>query len=135
MKTILPFILTVLLFLSCQEIQCPKKPENLISKQDMMQILADVYISNASRSGSNNKIIRRHGIDLDSLLKAKHQLDSLQFAESNTYYASNLKLYSEIITGVQEILEHKKKHIDSIVTLENIEIKKRKNLSLKGASK
>jgi len=134
-KTILPFILTVLLFLSCQEIQCPKKPENLISKQDMMQILADVYISNASRSGSNNKIIRRHGIDLDSLLKAKHQLDSLQFAESNTYYASNLKLYSEIITGVQEILEHKKKHIDSIVTLENIEIKKRKNLSLKGASK
>jgi len=134
-KTILPFILTVLLFLSCQEIQRPKKPENLISKQDMMQILADVYVSNASRSGSNNKIIRRHGIDLDSLLKAKHQLDSLQFAESNTYYASNLKLYSEIITGVQEILEHKKKHIDSIVTLENIEIKKRKNLSLKGASK
>jgi hypothetical protein len=111
-------IVLLLLFVGCQNVKYPEKPENLLSKEKMVQMLADAYIGNASRSKSvNNRVLRTNDVHLDSILYNKHQVDSLTFAESNAYYASNLVMYTEIITEVEKLLLKKKASVDSILEL------------------
>ena len=98
-------IVLLQILVGCQDVKYPEKPENLLSKDKMIQMLADAYIGNASRSKSyNNRILRNNGIHLDSILYKKHQVDSLTFVESNAYYASNLVVYNEIIAEVEKLL-------------------------------
>lgn len=116
MKLVLNIALIALIFSGCQDVKYPEPPENLLPKEKFVKMLADAYIGNASRSRSvNNRILRSKGIQLDSLLYAKHQVDSISFAESNAYYASNLDLYNEIILGVEKILAEKKARLDSVL--------------------
>jgi len=115
MKIALNIALIALVFAGCQDVKYPEPPENLLPKEKFVQILADAYVANASRSRSvNNRILRNKGIQLDSLLYNKHQVDSLSFAESNAYYASNLDVYTEIILDVEKLLTERKARIDSV---------------------
>jgi len=112
-------IVLLLILVGCQDVKYPEKPENLLSKEKMIQILADAYIGNSSRSKSyNNRVLRNNGVHLDSILYKKHQVDSLTFVESNAYYASNLVVYTEIITEVEKLLLTKKVSVDSILKLQ-----------------
>jgi hypothetical protein len=130
-------ILVFAVLTACQEVQYPDPPEQLIPKEKMVQILADAYITNASRSrGVNNRILRSKGIKLDSLLYTKHGIDSLSFAKSNSYYASNLEQYTEIITAVEKLLTRKKAEIDSIANAaKNKSLKKPNNTPVKTVTK
>ena len=110
--------LTILLFLiSCQEVNRPIKPDNLISKDKMVLILSESYTGNAARS-INNRIMRNDIIELDSLIFKKFGIDSLQFAQSNAYYASQLNDYIEILKKVEERLVTQKAEIDTIIKRE-----------------
>lgn len=112
-------IVLLLILAGCQNVKYPEKPENLLSKEKMVQMLADAYIGNASRSKSyNNRILRTNGVHLDSILYKKHQVDSLTFVKSNAYYASNLVIYTEIMTEVEKLLLTKKVSVDSILKLQ-----------------
>lgn len=100
----------------CQDVSYPEPPENLLSREKFTEVLADAYVGNASRSKSvNNRILRNNGIKLDSLLYNKHQVDSASFAASNTYYASNLEGYTEIILEVQRLLTERKSEMDTLI--------------------
>ncbi len=123
-------VISSTLFLGCQDIKEIEKPENLIAKEVMVNILTDVYISNASRS-INNKLLKEYNIRLDSVIYNKYHIDSLQFVESNAYYSSNLKTYTRIITEVQEGLIILQKEKDSIYE----KIKKEKEDSTKAKKK
>ena len=128
MKYFLNIGLLLLVLAGCQDIIHPEPPVDLLPKDKMVQILADAYISNASRSKSvNNRILRTKGVQLDSLLYSKHDVDSLNFAESNAYYASNLDMYTEIISEVEKLLKAKKDGIDSIMDLDKKNIKTKKD--------
>ncbi len=105
-------------FISCQDVQKPEIPANLISKEDMVGILTDVYLSNAARN-VNNKLLRNKNIKLDSVIFIKYKVDSLQFALSNDYYSSNLDIYRELLIKVQEklkVLQTEKDSIYRVVT-------------------
>ncbi|RZP15290.1 MAG: DUF4296 domain-containing protein, partial [Flavobacteriales bacterium] len=84
-------IFFMIYFISCQDVQKPEIPTNLISQEDMVGILTDVYVSNAARN-INNKLLRNKNIKLDSVIFIKYKVDSLQFALSNDYYSSNLDI-------------------------------------------
>jgi hypothetical protein len=105
-------------FISCQDVQKPEIPANLISQEDMVGILTDVYVSNAARN-VNNKLLRNKNIKLDSVIFIKYKVDSLQFALSNDYYSSNLDIYRELLIKVQEklkVLQTEKDSIYKVVT-------------------
>ena len=105
-------------FISCQDVQKPEIPANLISQEDMVGILTDVYVSNAARN-INNKLLRNKNIKLDSVIFIKYKVDSLQFALSNDYYSSNLDIYRELLIKVQEklkVLQTEKDSIYKVVT-------------------
>lgn len=128
MKLVLNIFIIALIFSGCQDVKYPDPPENLLPKEKFAEILADAYLGNASRSRSvNNRILRSKGIRLDSLLYNKHEVDSLTFAESNAYYASNIDLYSEIILNVEKILSEKKARIDSLTNLKTDKASEKKD--------
>jgi hypothetical protein len=105
--------LLVILLLGCDGVEKPKKPEHLISKSKMIDILTEAYLSNAARSISS-KNIRDNGLKLDSLIFKKYQIDSLQFVESNVYYSTDLNVYAEIFEKVETKLLLVKDKADSI---------------------
>jgi uncharacterized protein DUF4296 len=116
MRYFTKILVLLLLLAGCQDVKYPEKPENLLSREKMVRMLADAYVGNASRSNRvNNRVLRTNGVHLDSILYKKHQVDSLTFAESNAYYASNLVVYTEIITEVEKLLLTKKVSVDSIL--------------------
>ena len=125
---ILSFISLLFLF-SCQDVKKPEMPANLISKEKMVDILSDVYISNASRN-VNNKLIKKNNLKLDSLIYAKYEIDSLQFVESNAFYSSDLKTYGNLLSQVKDRFEILKIEKDSLY-----KIAKKEDSVLKAANK
>jgi hypothetical protein len=104
MKKILIAITLFALITSCYNSSKPKKPKNLISKDQMVEILIDVALINSAK-GINKSIIENNGIVPDTYIYNKHQIDSLQFVLSNEYYTYNIKEYQEIIFKVSDSLK------------------------------
>lgn len=101
-------ILLVLLISSCSDSNKPEKPDNLISVNEMENILYDSYILNATKA-SNRKIVENNGILPQDVLFKKYNIDSAIFAQSNAYYAYDLDLYQQMINNVKNRLEKEKK--------------------------
>lgn len=124
------WILSLVLFMgSCQNVNKPEVPDDLIPEGKMVNILTDVYISNASRN-VNNKILIKRNLQLDSILYNKYQVDSLQFVVSNAYYCSDLDVYENILTQVKDrliILQKEKDSIYKIVSKQDSIEKSNKN--------
>lgn len=128
MRNICCFILICLL-VSCNE-KLIKEPENLISKDKMTDILYDMSILHAARN-NGVKVLEKNNIKLMEYLFTKYDMDSLQFVESNTYYAAIPLEYQEIYTNVEtrlveqkEALELAKKITDSLKRIEKTNNKK-----------
>ena len=98
------YISLCLLFFGCQHIEKPEKPENLIPEDTMVALLSEIYLGNAARS-IDNKTMRKSGVKIDSFLFKKYNIDSLQFAKSNAYYASDLGKYNAIFQEIEKKLE------------------------------
>lgn len=109
---ILIFVL-ILSILGCQNVERPEKPKNLISKEKMVDVLTEAYLANAARSVNNQAIIDK-GIKVDSLIFKKFEVDSVQFAKSNDYYAADINMYLDIFQKVEARLVAMEKKLDSI---------------------
>lgn len=101
-------------FGSCQEVVRPEKPEHLLSKEEMIDILVESYTGNSARS-IDNRTLRDSGVQLDSILYHKFNTDSLTFARSHVYYSSQLNDYIYIMTEVEKALSDKKRILDSVI--------------------
>lgn len=111
------YILVFILLLSCESKIKFEKPENLLSKEEMIDLLTDMHLANAT-SGINN-IQEEKNRNYMSLVYEKYGIDSVRFAESNLYYAANVDDYEKIFVAVEKrLLVLKKKHqteMDSIL--------------------
>ncbi|WP_028376832.1 DUF4296 domain-containing protein [Leeuwenhoekiella sp. MAR_2009_132] len=96
-------MLSLLLLLSCNDIQKPKKPDNFIKKDLMTDILYDVSIMRTLRTYNMNEM-RSLGIEPDSFIYKKYDIDSLQFAESINYYSVNFNEFTAIWEEVSKRL-------------------------------
>lgn len=104
-RTIL-FLSILLAFAGCNS-TAPKKPKDLLSKNEMVNILIDAKLLN-SANGANKTILRKNGIDADTYVFEKYGIDSLQFAQSNAYYAYHIKDYEAIYNMVTDSLKRLK---------------------------
>jgi hypothetical protein len=99
--------------LGCQDVQKPEKPDDLIPKEKMVSILTESYLGNAAAS-INNRTMRERGIELDSFIYAKYNIDSVQFAKSNAYYTTDLDVYADMFRQVENRLQELQKVTDSL---------------------
>lgn len=113
MKHWVPIFVLILSILGCQNVERPEKPKNLISKEKMVDVLTEAYLANAARSVNNQAIIDK-GIKVDSLIFKKFEVDSVQFAKSNDYYAADINMYLDIFQKVEARLVAMEKKLDSI---------------------
>lgn len=117
MKHWVPILILILSILGCQNVERPEKPKNLISKEKMVDVLTEAYLANAARSVNNQAIIDK-GIKVDSLIFKKFEVDSVQFAKSNDYYAADTNMYLDIFQKVEARLVAMEKKLDSIRDLD-----------------
>lgn len=114
------YLLLMLLFVSCggegkKRIQ---KPADLISKDKMVDIIYDMSLLSAAK-GVNRKLLEQKGIRPEQYIYKKYNIDSVQFAKSNEYYAFDLDAYDEIYVGVKVKLEKDRKSYSEVVEVEN----------------
>ncbi|MBC8397298.1 MAG: DUF4296 domain-containing protein [Flavobacteriales bacterium] len=118
----LNLIIILSLVLGCNNSlnQEPIPPENLISKEKMIDIIYDMTLINVAK-GVNKSILENNGIIPEQYLFNKHSIDSILFATSNEYYSYDLKTYQTIYDKVKIKLEKNKNIInDSIDILKQI---------------
>ena len=100
---------------SCGE-KLMEKPDNLITKEDMIDILFDLAIMNAAKN-TDITILRDNDIDPTEYVFAKHKIDSVQFVESDRYYASIPSEYEAIYLSVESTLEKEQKILEDAMKL------------------
>lgn len=126
MKRIGVLIVLSLLVLACNNADKPIKPDNLISKNKMEHILYDLYIINAAK-GVNRKLLEAEGFIPETYVLTKHKIDSIQFADSNAYYAFDSETYNGIIKNVKTKLEKEKKIYEKLEEAEGRAAKKKRD--------
>jgi|TARA_R110000751_G_scaffold113854_3_gene213060 hypothetical protein len=89
---------------SCYGIEKPKKPENLMSKDKMVDVLVELALVSSAK-GINKRELENKGIVPDTFVYRKHKIDSTIFADSNNYYAYDIDEYSQIYKDVRDSLE------------------------------
>lgn len=103
---IIAFIFGILLLVSGCGDEAVKKPDNLIEKDKMVDIIYDLSLVEAIRS-QRPTVFEKNNINPNTYIYKKYGIDSLQFAKSNEYYASDIKGYKKIYEEVSKRLQEK----------------------------
>ena len=130
MKTVL-LVVSILFFMSCENLDM-KKPSNLILEDQMVEILYDVVLINSAK-GVNKQLLQKNINNPQAYVYKKHNIDSLQFAESNAYYTFKSDVYKSIYEKLElklttqkaeyeALLDEKKRVKDSLRELKKIKI-------------
>lgn len=106
------FVIAALI--SCEQ-HIIEKPDNLIPADKMEDILYDLSLLNSIK-GVDVEALNKNNISPTEFLYKKYHIDSLQFAKSSIYYASNNpEEYSKMFDQIKERLDAENKVLqDSI---------------------
>lgn len=126
MKKVLPYLAVLLLFVSCKK-DIVKKPSRIIERDKMIDIMYDLSILTAIKS-QNPTSFSTYKINQNDYIFKKYQIDSIQFAQNNSYYAADYKEYKIMFGEVKSRLANKKSYIDLLVKKQD-----KKDLLLKKA--
>jgi hypothetical protein len=88
---------------ACTSNTIMKKPDDLISKDQMVDLLTDMYLAVSAEHIKN--INDESKINYFQLIHDKYQIDSTQFQRSSFYYSSIIDEYDEILSRVQKNLK------------------------------
>lgn len=124
MKRIISIYISLLL-MSCYNVNKPKKPENLIPKDRMVEIIIDMALF-SSVKGLNKYELQQYGVMPVDYIYKKHHIDSLQFALSNEYYAYDIDEYESIYERVHDSLQALKEKYKLLET-EEMEAKRKED--------
>ena len=110
MKKIIVLFCCVFLVISCNN-NSVEKPNNLIGKDKMVDILYDISLLEAIKNQNiNGGISTKTGNDY---IYKKFKIDSIQFVKSNKYYASNIDEYKKMFEEVKARLTDKTQKIEA----------------------
>ena len=112
-RFLLFFAITILI--SCSD-SAIKKPDNLISKDEMADVIYDMALLQAMKL-DNPAFLDQHNLTPAIYIYNKYKIDSVQFAQNDRYYASMLTTYKEIYEKVNARLEKNEKKTDSLLKL------------------
>jgi hypothetical protein len=106
-----------LLLINCTSNTIIKKPDNLIPKNQMVDVLTDMFLASGGENIKNIHLQRK--VNYFPLVFEKHHIDSTQFKESNFYYVSRIDDYEEILKKVDERLQRLKKLNEEEISLQD----------------
>ncbi|MCW2119184.1 DUF4296 domain-containing protein [Flavobacterium sp. 7A] len=106
-------IIFLFFWVGCKE-EIVKKPDNLIDKNKMVDILYDLTLLNVVKYQYADTLKKYKGTELEYIFK-KYQVDSLQFAKSNSYYAADYKHYKDMFDQIKDRIQSKKTVLDTLL--------------------
>lgn len=121
-------LLVVLVFISCKE-ETVKEPKRLIEKKVMLDVMYDLSLLEAIKY-KNPTVLDSNKINPRQYIFKKYKIDSLQFAQSNVYYAADYEEYKIMFEEITKRLEKNKKAVDAKIKAG----KNKKNPAKKGVS-
>ncbi|WP_296143234.1 DUF4296 domain-containing protein [uncultured Flavobacterium sp.] len=125
MKNFFLFFIGFSFLVSCGQ-KAIEKPDNLIEKEKMDDIIYDLTLLQAMRGGYQ-ATLDSNKVDVANYIYKKYKIDSLQFANSNRYYASDVAAYNRMFNRVNERLIANKVKADTLA-------KREEKLNLKKSS-
>lgn len=117
MRKAISFLAILFLFFSCGE-KTVEKPDRLIEKEKMVDIIYDLAILDGIKY-QNPSSLATYNINPSQYIYKKYKIDSLQFAKSNIYYASDYDGYKDIFDEIIKRIDDQKAAVDSLVKTEN----------------
>lgn len=105
------------MLVSCTSNTIYDKPDDLIPKEKMVELLTDLYIASAAKMYRNKD--KERNVDYTFLVFQKHGIDSARFRRSNYYYTTKIDEYEKIFLEAEERV--------SIINKTYKSIKKRKD--------
>ncbi|WP_157718032.1 DUF4296 domain-containing protein [Gramella sp. MAR_2010_147] len=96
-----------------------EKPKDLIPEEKMIDVLTELSLLYAARNYNKQKL-EGTGVDPDTYLYEKFDIDSLQLERSNDWYSEQYTQYERIYDSVKFRVEKMKSKLDS---LRDIEVK------------
>ncbi len=105
MKNLVFLFLGSIAFISCDK-QTIAKPAQLIEEGVMVDIIYDLTILEAVKYENVASLEANHIVPKEYIYK-KYKIDSLQFAQNNQYYASDIENYKKIYDRVKQKIEKK----------------------------
>lgn len=116
MKKIVFLFALLVLLISCNK-DLVEKPDNLIDKKVMGDILYDISILEAVKY-QNPSSLYDNGINPKTYIFKKYKIDSIQFVKSSAYYASDYREYKKMYDALNDRLKKEKTAIGLIVKKE-----------------
>ncbi|MBF7091192.1 DUF4296 domain-containing protein [Flavobacterium sp. ALJ2] len=126
MKKIITIISVILFAVGCKK-ELVEKPERLVERDKMIDIMYDLSLLEAIKY-QNPMSLDSSDRDPTRFILKKYKVDSLQFVKSNMYYAADYNDYKIMFDEVGARLEKNKNKIDSVIKIEE---KKKKLLKKK----
>jgi hypothetical protein len=114
-KSIFLFVLIVSFF-GCSK-DLVEKPDNLIDKKVMLDIMYDMSLLDALKYNNPNSLFK-YDINPKTYIYQKYKIDSLQFVKSNAYYASDYIGYKDMFDVLNKRLVENKNQVDALVKKE-----------------
>jgi Domain of unknown function (DUF4296) len=106
----------VFLFFNCSK-ELVEKPDNLIDKKVMSAILYDLSLLEALKY-QNANVLYSNGVNPKTYVFKKYKIDSLQFAQSNAYYAADYRSYKKMFEDLETRLKNEKNSVDLLIKKE-----------------
>ncbi len=113
MRKIILFLAITIAFVSCKEEVIPK-PERLIAQDVMVDIMYDLTILEAIKN-QNPASLDTFKINPRAYIFKKYKIDSIQYAKSNIYYASDYNEYKSMFEQISKRLEVKTQSVESLI--------------------
>lgn len=116
---------------SCQNVEKIEKPEKLLSKSEMKDLLYDMVLLDAA-SGVNEKRLKDLDIKMFDFLSKKYNLDSIELKQNIQYYNMKFDDNLEIYEQVKDSISRLEQSYDSITkardSLKKLERKRRDSI-------
>ena len=113
--------------MACTSNTIIKKPDNLIPKNQMEDLITDMLIAAGAENIKNIDLERN--VNYFPLIFEKYGIDSTRFKESNYYYTSQIDDYEKILKKVDLRLKALKEKLDNEIKLQDsLKIDSMKNI-------
>lgn len=147
MKKLVFFLVLLVILSSCNK-DLVEKPDNLIEKGVMIDIMYDMALLDALKYQDPNSLYT-NDVNPKTYIYKKYKIDSLQFVKSNAYYAADYREYKTMYDALGDRLKKEKASVDLVIKKEQkkavalkkakakkrqdsiIKVKKEKELKLK----
>ena len=120
MRAISSILIIVICLSSCQDIPSVQKPDNFIDELTMESIMYESVLISSAR-GYNTAQLKTVGIQPETYIYEKFNIDSLTYAQNLAYYTADVDLYKSINAKVLAKVQAELKVNDSIERLQKKE--------------